>query len=161
MIRITDHYFWSFVFATFFVILLIMGVIILETEARIPLAELALVDYVLITLATWRLTRLFVYDSITKFIREQFWEVKKIGKGYQLEKPKVGPRRVLAESFECPWCVSVWVAATVTFFYLLTPYALFPVILLAIAAVATFLQLLANLVGQRAEQLKCQNEREE
>jgi hypothetical protein len=49
----------------------------------------------------------------------------------------------------------------VTFFYLLTPYALFPVILLAIAAVATLLQLLTNLVGYRAEQLKRQNEREE
>lgn len=138
----------------FFLVLVVMGAIILETESRIPLFELSLTDYILLTLATWRLTRLFVYDAVTKFIREQFWNVKKVGKGYQLEKPKTGPRRTLADLFDCPWCVGVWVAATVTFFYLLTPYMIFPVAFLAISAVATFLQLLSNLVGNRAEQLK-------
>lgn len=157
MLRITDQYFWNFVFSIFFLVLVIMGAIILETESRIPLGELALTDYVLITLATWRLTRLVVYDAITKFIREQFWDSKKVGKGYQLEKPVAGPRRTLAELFDCPWCIGVWAAAFVTFFYLLTPYMLFPVVFLAVSAVATFLQLLSNLVGNRAEQLKREN----
>ncbi len=157
MFRITDQYFWNFVFSVFFVILVIMGAIILETESRIPLTELSLVDYVLITLATWRLTRLFVYDAATKFIREQFLDVKKVGKGYQLERPKVGPRRTLADLFDCPWCFGVWAAAVVTFCYLMTTYAVFPVVLLAISAVATFLQLLSNLVGNRAEQLRQEN----
>ena len=154
MLRITDQYFWNFVFLVFFAILVVMGAIILETESRIPLAELALVDYVLITLASWRLTRLFVYDIITKFFREQFWDVKKVGKGYQLVKPKVGPRRTIADLLDCPWCFGVWAVAMVTFFYLITPYAVFPVILLALAGVATFLQLIANLVGNQAEKLK-------
>ncbi|MBP9843136.1 MAG: DUF1360 domain-containing protein [Candidatus Pacebacteria bacterium] len=154
MLRVTDQYFWNFVFTVFFVILVIMGTIILETETRIPLDQLSLVDYILITLATWRLTRLFVYDAVTKFIREQFWNVKTVGKGYQLEKPKTGPRRTLADLFDCPWCVGVWMAATVMFFYLLTAYAIFPVVLLAVSAMATFLQLISNLVGNRAEQLK-------
>jgi hypothetical protein len=154
MLRITDQYFWNFVFTVFFVILVVLGTIILETESRLTLTDISLTDYLLITLATWRVTRLFVYDGVTKFIREQFWDVKKVGKGYQLEKPKTGPRRTLADLFDCPWCVGVWAAATVTFFYLLTPYMIFPVALLAISAVATFLQLLSNLVGNRAEQLK-------
>ncbi len=158
MLRITDQYFWNFVFSVFFLILVVMGAIILETESRIPLAELTTVDYLLITLASWRLTRLFVYDAITKFIREQFWDVKKVGKGYQLEKPLTGPRRTLADLFDCPWCFGVWAAAVVIFLYLITPYAVFPVLLLAVGAVATFLQLLANLVGNRAEQLKRENE---
>lgn len=158
MIRITDQYFWNFVFSAFFLILVIMGAIILETESRIPLAELSLVDYTLITLASWRLTRLFVFDIITKFFREQFWDVKKIGRGYHLEKPKAGPRRTLADLLDCPWCFGVWATATVIFFYLITPYAVFPVVLLAISGVATFLQLLSNLVGHKAEQLKRQNE---
>lgn len=154
MLRITDQYFWNFVFTVFFVILIVMGTIILDTESRITLVDISLTDYTLITLATWRLTRLFVYDAVTKFIREQFWDVKKVGRGYQLEKPKTGPRRTLADLFDCPWCVGVWMAATVTFFYLLTPYMIFPVAFLAVSAVATFLQLLSNLVGNRAEQLK-------
>ena len=154
MFRLTDQYFWNIVFSLFFLVLVVMGAIILETESRIPLTELTITDFVLITLASWRLTRLFVYDAITKFFREQFWDVVKTGKGYQLEKPKVGPRRTLADLMCCPWCFGVWATAMVTFFYLITPYAVYPVIFLALAAVATFLQLLSNLVGNKAEQIK-------
>ena len=135
-----------------------MGAIILETESRIVLDELSTVDFMLMTLATWRLTRLFVYDHITKFIREQFWDVVKVGKGYTLEKPKVGPRRTMADLLSCPWCIGVWAAAVVIFFYLVTPYATYPIMLLAISAVATFLQLLSNLIGHKAEQARIQNE---
>lgn len=156
--RITDQYFWNFVFSVFFFILVVMGSIILETESRINLDELSTVDFVLMTLATWRLTRLFVYDNITKFIREQFFDVVKAGKGYTLEKPKVGPRRTMADLLSCPWCIGVWAAAVVIFFYLITPYATYPVMLLALSAVATFLQLLSNLVGHKAEQARIQNE---
>jgi hypothetical protein len=154
MIRITDQYFWNVVFLLFFVLLVIMGAIILETESRISITDLELTDYVLITLASWRLTRLFVYDGVTKFLREQFWDLKKSGRGYKLEKPKVGPRRTLADLFDCPWCFGTWAAASVTFFYLITSYAVFPVVVLAIAGVATFLQIFTNLVGNKAEQLK-------
>lgn len=154
MLRITDQYFWNFVFSVFFLVLVVMGAIILQTESRIAWADLTLVDYTLITLASWRLTRLFVYDLITKFIREQFMEVKKVGKGWKLDKPKVGPRRTLADLFACPWCIGVWMTATVTFFYLLTEYAIFPTVILALSAVATFLQLISNLIGHKAETAK-------
>jgi len=159
MLRVTDQYFWNAVFSVFFLILVVMFAIILETESRIPLAELTLLDYALVTLASWRLTRLFVYDVITKFLREQFLDVKKVGRGYTLEKPKGGPRRTLADLFSCPWCFGVWAATIVSFCYLITPYAVYPVIILAIAGVATFLQLLSNLVGHKAEEVKLRNER--
>jgi hypothetical protein len=159
MLRITDQYFWNFVFMVFFLILVVMGAIILETESRIRLTELALTDYVLVSLASWRLTRLFVYDAITKFFREQFWDVVKVGKTFTLEKPKVGPRRTLADLLSCPWCFGVWASSTVVFFYLLTPYAVFPVIILAVGSLASFLQILSNLVGHKAEQIKNENER--
>ena len=158
MLRITDQYFWNFVFTIFFLILVVMGAIILETESRIRLTELSLTDYVLVTLASWRLTRLFVSDAITKFFREQFWDVVKVGKGLSLEKPTVGPRRTLADLLSCVWCVGLWMSSTVIFFYLLTPYAIFPVAMLAVAAVASFLQIFANLVGHKAEQAKIEIE---
>lgn len=151
MIRVSDQYFWNFVFFVFFLILVVMGAIILQTESRIALAELSVVDYVLITLATWRLVQLFVYDAVTKFFREQFWDVVKVGRGYRLEKPKTGPRRTIADLLSCPWSFGLGTGAVVVFFYLLTPYALFPVILLSLSAGATFLQLLSNMVGQKAE----------
>lgn len=158
MLKITDQYFWNFVFTLFFALLVVMAAIILESESRIPMADLTFVDFALMTLATWRLTRLFVYDAITKFFREQFFDVVKVGRGYDLEKPKFGPRRTVADLLTCPWCFGTWAAATVIFFYLLTPYALFPVLVLAISAVATFLQLTSNLVGHKAEELKKNNE---
>lgn len=158
MLKITDQYFWNFVFVLFFSLLVVMGTIILETESRLVLTDLTFTDFALMTLATWRLTRLFVYDAITKFFREQFFDVVKVGRGYDLEKPKFGPRRTLADLLTCPWCFGTWAAAMVIFFYLLTPYALYPVLILAISAVATFLQLTSNLVGHKAEQLKNNNE---
>lgn len=158
MIRITDQYFWNVVFGLFFFMLAIMGAIILETETRIPFNEITLFDITLITLASWRVIRLFVYDSITKWLREQFYNVRKLGKGYVLEKPATGPRRTLADLFSCPWCFGVWASASVTFFYLLTPYAFYFVLFLAISAVATFLQLLTNMIGWQAEKLKAEVE---
>jgi hypothetical protein len=158
MIRITDQYFWNVVFGLFFFVLAIMGAIILETETRIPFNEITLFDITLITLASWRVIRLFVYDSITKWLREQFYNVRKVGKGYVLEKPATGPRRTLADLFSCPWCFGVWASASVTFFYLLTPYAFYFVLFLAISAVATFLQLLTNMIGWQAEKLKAEVE---
>lgn len=154
MIRITDQYFWNVVFGIFFLALATMGTIILQTEARIPLTDLTLFDLMLITLASWRLIRLFVYDNMMRWLREQFYDVKKVGKGYTLEKPKTGPRRTLADLFSCPWCFGVWSGASVTFFYLLSPYAYFFVVFLAVSAVATFLQLLTNVIGWQAEKLK-------
>ena len=158
MIRITDQYFWNVVFGLFFLLLTVMGAIILQTESRIPFDKLTLTDFTLITLASWRLIRLFVYDNITKFIREQFYDVKKVGKGFTLVKPVTGPRRTLADLFSCPWCFGVWSAASVTFFYLVSPFSYYFVLFLAISAVATFLQLLTNMIGWQAEKLKAEAE---
>lgn len=154
MIRITDQYFWNVVFGLFFLLLAIMGAIILDTESRIPLAELSLTDFVLISLATWRLIRLFVYDTMTKWIREQFYDVKQVGKKFTLVKPATGPRRTLADLFSCPWCFGLWASASVTFFYLITPYAYFFVLFLALAAVASFLQILTTMIGGHAEKIQ-------
>jgi hypothetical protein len=152
--RITDQYFWNLVFSVFFLGFIFMGTIILGGEAYKPFATLSVVDYVLMTLATFRLVRLFLYDKITAFFREQFYDVVESKSGITLEKPARGPRRTLADLLSCPWCFGMWAAGTVTFFYLLTPYAFYIVLMLAIGAVGSFLQLLANLIGWKAEQTK-------
>jgi len=159
MIRLTDQYLWNFIFSVFFLVLVVMGAIVLHSESRIAVADLTITDFLLITLATWRLVRLFVYDAITKFFREQFWDAKLLKTKVILEKPARGPRRTIADLLSCPWCFGVWAGAVVTFFYLYTPYAFFPVLFLAVSAVATFLQLLSNLVGHRAEQAKLETEK--
>lgn len=152
--RISDQYVWNFLFSLFFLSLIISGAVILDSEARRPLGDIRLMDMVLLSLATLRLTRLVVYDKITAFFREQFYDVVETKTKRYLEKPLKGPRRTMADLLSCPWCIGMWAGATVTFFYYLTPYAWFPIVILAISALGTILQLLANMIGWRAEQLK-------
>jgi len=153
--RLTNNHIWHIVFAILFLMLLGGYMYSLEQYAYRPLYSLNVVDVVLIVLATFRVIRLFVYDKITGFFREQFWDANEVGDGEVIfTKPLRGPRRAIAELISCPWCFGVWAAALTTFFYLLTPYTFYVVLFLAIAAVATFLQILANVVGWKAEQLK-------
>ena len=152
--RVTDQYFWNVIFALFFLTLVIMGAIILDGEAYKAYNNLTLTDFVLMTLATFRLTRLVVYDKIMAFFREQFWDARVLKTKVELVKPEGGPRRTLAELLSCVWCFGLWASGMVIFFYLLTPYAFFPILVLALAGVGTLLQLTANLVGWKAELLK-------
>jgi hypothetical protein len=152
--RITDQYFWNFVFSLFFLAFLFMGTVILDGEAYKTYGSLTTFDLTLMVLATFRLTRLFVYDKITAFFREQFLDVVEGKEGTVLVKPAKGPRRTLADLLSCPWCFGMWAAGTVAFFYLLTPYAFFVTLMLAIGALGSLLQILANLIGWKAEQLK-------
>lgn len=157
--RVTDQYFWNFVFGLFFLALIVMGVVALDSKTARDFASLTVIDYALMTLASWRLIRLFIYDSVTKFVREQFYDAKEVKGGVILEKPARGPRRTLADLFSCAWCFGIWTTAFVVFFYMAFPWAVYPVVFLALSAAASFLQVLSNLVGHRAEQLKNQNER--
>lgn len=156
--RITDQYFWNFVFSIFFLGFLFMGIVILESSAYRSYESLTALDYTLMILATFRFTRLMVYDKITAFFREQFYDVAEGQKGTVLEKPKYGPRLTLAELISCPWCFGIWSAATVSFFYLLTPLAFYVILVLALAGVGSLLQIIANMIGWKAEQLKMEVE---
>jgi Protein of unknown function (DUF1360) len=139
MIKITDQYFWNFVFLAFFGFLVAMATIILETESRIPLADLGLFDVGLITLAAWRLTRFLAEDLTTKFIREQFYEVKETARALTLEKPLTGPRRTVLDIINSPWSLGLGMTALVLFLYLLSPYFVYPLIIAAVAAIVALL----------------------
>lgn len=152
--RFTDQYFWNIVFMAFFLSIVTTGVLILEGDPEGALHDISLFEFVLLSLASFRLTRLVVYDKITAFFREQFYNAKTLKKSVILEKPISGPRRTLADLLSCPWCFGMWAGATVVFFYELSPYAYYPILMLAISGVGTMLQLAANLVGWKAEQLK-------
>lgn len=152
--RISDQYVWNFLFVLFFASLVVTGAVILSSEATRPLGEISVLDVVLLSCATLRLTRLIMYDKITAFFREQFYDVVTQKTKRFLEKPIQGPRRTITDLLECPWCVGMWSAATILFFYYLTPYAWFPIVLLALSGIATTVHLLVQLLGLKTEQLK-------
>lgn len=154
-----DQGFWNIVFSLLFLGLLILSVqLLLLKNGSLP-REIPPYDLILIMLATFRLTRLFVYDKITQFFRDWFL-VKTVFPGENDElviirqNPVSGLRRTISELLGCPWCTGVLMALFVTFFYFYTTFAWFIILFLAIAGVATFLQLLSNMIGWKAERLK-------
>jgi Protein of unknown function (DUF1360) len=152
MIKITDQYFWNVVFLSFFGFLVVMATIILETESRLTLAEMTVLDVALIVLATWRLVRFVAQDSTTKFFREQFYDLKKTARTYSLEVPATGPRRTILEIMLNPWNLSLGIGSFITFVYLLTAYAVYPLALLALSSLVGILEIGTNFFVQKTKE---------
>ena len=149
--RITDQYFWNVIFLLFFLCLVFMATVILQSESIRPLNTLTVTDFTIIALASFRIVRLVLRDIIFGFFREQFYDAVEQKGSILLVKPENGPRRTLVDLLTCPWCFGIWAAFMVSFFYLLTPYAYYPILLLALSSVTTFLQLFAEALPRNRE----------
>lgn len=137
-------HFWYTALSLFFIALAALGYSWLLANSRLS-AFVPLTDFILMALATMRLTRFATYDIITAFVRDWF-------KGASPESL----RGTLGALLNCPWCTGLWFALVVVFFYFATPVAWYAILLLALSAVATFLQLVANWLGWSAELKKKQ-----
>lgn len=133
---------WSIVLSVFFAGLLGAGIWYLAGIGAFA-RSVSVADFFLLSLAVFRLTRLFTYDAITKFMRDWF----------EGARPET-LRGTLYTLLTCPWCTGLWFGFFVMFFYFLTPYAWPVCIVLAIAGVGSFFQVLSNLVGWSAEAKK-------
>ncbi len=102
-------------------------------------------DIVIISLATFRMIRLTSFDKMFAFIRNWFLDKQEDG---TYRKPPGGPRRTVAELVECLWCTGLWGALFVIVVYFTADIGRFFVILLAVAAVGSFLQLLSQMIGR-------------
>jgi hypothetical protein len=97
-------------------------------------------------LASYRLTRLIVFDQITSFIRRPFLEEQFVDDGSGSIIAKIDEKggrfhAFMRDLLTCYWCVGVWSSIALTIAYLLIPTMIFPVILiLAIAAAAGILE---------------------
>lgn len=149
--RITDQYFWNIVFLLLFGAFFTSGIIILESNPAAALHTLTPFEFIILSLATFRLTRLFVHDKVTAFFREQFYDARNLKSGIVLEKPKKGARRTLADLMSCQWCFSMWAGAVIIFSYELTPYAWYPILILSLSGVGSFIQCIATYVGSKAD----------
>ncbi|MEH7177464.1 DUF1360 domain-containing protein [Neobacillus vireti] len=110
-----------------------------------------LFDFLLLALASFRLTRLFVFDKITEFIRAPFFdEVREENEEGTMEiyyVPKETPmRKFIGELLSCYWCTGVWMSVFVVAGYLWLPIIFVPIILiLAVAGIAAILETLIQL----------------
>lgn len=131
--------FWNIVFSIFFAAIVIKGALWLTDGGRYIPAVSAF-DLTLLSLAIFRLIRLTSYDVITKFIRDAV-----------APAPRDSFLGTFSQLVNCPWCTGLWFSFFVVFAYYATPAAYPIIIVLALAGVASFFQVLANLVGWHAE----------
>lgn len=130
-------------FSLFFAVLLGYGVWFLGATGG--LYSVPPWHFLLLSLATFRLVRLFCYDHITEFIRNWFVGAK-----------DDSLRGTLGALLNCPWCTGLWFSFLLVLAYFTTPYAYPVVVILAVAAVGTSFQLLVNLIGWHAEGKKAE-----
>jgi hypothetical protein len=161
-----DQNFWNIIYSIFF-LLVAMTMIhsLYVANGQLP-TSISFFDLMLIILATFRITRLFVYDKITHFLRDMFQHVEETytqeGITYYAKTTRSGgPLRTAYELLICPWCFSIWAGLFVTYAYFLrTDIFWLPILILAVSGVATAIQVLVNMVGWTAENKKIEaNER--
>jgi hypothetical protein len=142
---------WNLI-SSFVFVLLIIGVGILFDREGIVLEEISILQLIILMLATYRLTRIFVYDRVLKVFRDFIRSLEGSGIGDSLKA-----------IITCPWCAGVWVALFVVVCYFFVPYGNVFVYIMAISGVATYIQITINFVGLAAEekQMNVMKRREE
>lgn len=103
------------------------------------------IDFVLIALATFRIIRLVTFDKIFAFVRNAFM-VEQVDGTYT--KPDAGIHRTISEIMECLWCTGLWAALFATTLYFCGDIGRFIVLIFAIAAVGSFLQIFSQMIGR-------------
>lgn len=136
--------FWNSLFALFFVALVLLGSDWLMKEGLFA-RYVSLGDFLLMALAIFRLVRLTSYDVITAFIRDSV-----------ANAPKDSFVGTFSQLIHCPWCTGLWFSFFVVFFFYAVPIAWPIILILALAGVASLIQILSNLIGWHAEGKKRQ-----
>ena len=153
-----DQNFWNFLFSVFFIIVLVAGLWAMQDMRGGFLTSVPAFDAIMMAFAAFRITRLVVYDKITRWFRELFAKTVVVEKD-SVEYVEVVPypsgfRHTVYDLLNCPWCIGIWSAAIVVFAYFVYPWAWSVIFFLAIAGAGSLLQVIANSVGWRAENLK-------
>lgn len=155
---------WNMVATALFLVLAVFGFFFLQ-QNNLLAREIPLFDFFILSLATFRLIRLFVYDNITLFIRESFMDTKRVcyaetGEEYVERVPSRNAlKRTIDKLFGCPWCMGVWLAAVAVFFYFSFPEMWVIFLILAVAGLGSALQIFTNMIGWIAESKKMQVEK--
>lgn len=102
--------------------------------------------FFLLVLASFRLTRLVVFDRITEFMRKPFFdeivETDETGREETYLVPKArGWRKFFGELLNCYWCTGFWVSLFFVLLYSYFPQVAEPVILIfALAGAAAIIE---------------------
>jgi len=98
------------------------------------------IDFIILILASFRITHLIVFDKITEFIRKPFMKKIEIETEHGKEMKEV-PKSMFGYLLNCYWCAGVWSAVLLGGFYLLVPkYAIFLIFILSISGAQAIIE---------------------
>lgn len=138
-----SEYFWNFVYTIVFLSLnIIIATILIQQQQFIT--QLSIFDFVILSLAAYRLTRLLVYDKVLNFIRDRFVQ----------SSSENGWIKSTQYFLTCPWCAGVWMSLFITSLYVFDDIGKFLAYILAISGVASFIHILITLLGWISEERK-------
>ena len=129
--------FWSAFF--FFGVVVLVGYLL--RQKGINLENISFKEALVIVLASYRMTRILVFEKIFKYLRDVFKRREDL---YLIG--------TLSSIITCPWCAGVWVTLIIFVFYYLVPFGVVLVYVLALSGVASMVILLSNLLHMWTEQ---------
>jgi len=133
------HQAWNFWSAFFFFGAVVLVGYLLR-QKKIYLEDMSFKEALLIVLASYRMTRILVFEKIFKYLRD----VLKSRENLYL----IG---TLSSIITCPWCAGVWVTLIIFVFYYLVPFGVVLVYVLALSGVASMVILMSNLLHMWTE----------
>lgn len=132
--------FWNFLATLFFIAMIILlGYGMDKTGKKIE--DVRLLDLSMMALATYRLTRILVFDKIFKLLRD-----------FIRSRSRLYLFFVIREIITCPWCAGVWVALVIVVLFFFVPYGKLFIYLMAISGVASFFVVFINNIGLSTEE---------
>lgn len=112
--------------------------------------EVDFFSFLLLGLASFRLTRLIVFDVIAERLRMFFLEEvieendNEEDTVYVIPKGK-GLRRFIGELISCYWCTGIWVSGfLVTSYVFFPPFTMWLLVILSVAAIASLFETLVQ-----------------
>lgn len=111
-----------------------------------------MMDFIILAFASFRLTRLIVFDKITAFIRSPFFneieETNQNGEIILYYVPKDGLiKNFFGELLSCYWCTGVWSTVLLCIVYLYFPAITAPILLvLSVAGMAALIETILQLL---------------
>jgi hypothetical protein len=142
-----EQRFWNAIALVFFLACCALSVVLIARCADLSIAALTAFDAAMMGLGTFRLAHLLTYDKIFELVRTLFMD----GSGPRARKAARGWRRLVYEFLECLWCTGMWSALIVVTAYLLGTWGRFAVIVLAVAGIGSFLQVISNALAAATE----------